>query len=76
MTYLKRAGFLCVELFAAQFESRPSVVSHAQSSSTVPVPQHIAIIMDGNRRWAQQFGMPAALGHASGARQVRVIVQA
>lgn len=32
--------------------------------------------MDGNRRWARQFGMPAALGHASGARQVRGIVQA
>lgn len=40
------------------------------------VPQHIAIIMDGNRRWAKQFGMPAALGHASGARRVRSIVQA
>ena len=40
------------------------------------VPQHIAIIMDGNRRWAKQFAMPAALGHASGARRVRSIVQA
>ena len=39
-------------------------------------PQHIAIIMDGNRRWAKQFGMPAALGHAAGARRVRNIVQA
>jgi undecaprenyl diphosphate synthase len=39
-------------------------------------PQHIAIIMDGNRRWAKQFGMPAALGHAAGARRVRSIVQA
>jgi len=32
--------------------------------------------MDGNRRWAKQFGMPAALGHANGARRVRSIVQA
>lgn len=39
-------------------------------------PCHIAIIMDGNRRWAKQFGMPAALGHAAGARRVRGIVQA
>ena len=31
--------------------------------------------MDGNRRWAKQFGMPAALGHANGARRVRNIVQ-
>ena len=41
-----------------------------------PVPHHIAIIMDGNRRWAKQCGLPAALGHASGARRVRSIVQA
>ncbi len=47
-----------------------------QSSANKPVPQHIAIIMDGNRRWAKQCGVPVALGHASGARQVRSIVQA
>jgi undecaprenyl diphosphate synthase len=40
------------------------------------VPQHIAIIMDGNRRWAKSFGMPATVGHANGARRVRSIVQA
>ncbi len=46
---------------------------------TAPVsvlPQHIAIIMDGNRRWAKNRFMPAALGHAAGARRVREIVQA
>jgi undecaprenyl diphosphate synthase len=42
----------------------------------VPPPQHLAIIMDGNRRWAKQFSMPAAFGHAAGARRVRHIVQA
>ncbi len=46
------------------------------SSANKPVPKHIAIIMDGNRRWARQSGLPVALGHASGARQVRSIVQA
>ncbi|MEI8030820.1 MAG: polyprenyl diphosphate synthase [Comamonadaceae bacterium] len=40
------------------------------------VPEHIAIIMDGNRRWANSFGMPAAMGHANGARRVRSLVQA
>ncbi len=46
-------------------------------SSLAPVvPQHIAIIMDGNRRWARNRFMPAALGHAAGARRVREIVQA
>jgi undecaprenyl diphosphate synthase len=41
-----------------------------------PVPQHIAIIMDGNRRWAKQHGLPRALGHAAGARRVRRVVEA
>ena len=40
------------------------------------MPQHVAIIMDGNRRWAAQRSMPRALGHASGARRVRQIVEA
>ena len=40
------------------------------------VPQHVAIIMDGNRRWAAKRSMPRALGHASGARRVRQIVEA
>lgn len=47
-----------------------------QLSADSAVPQHIAIIMDGNRRWARQRGLPVALGHANGARQVRKIVQA
>ena len=41
-----------------------------------PVPTHVAVIMDGNRRWAQQRGLPAVMGHASGARRVRGLVQA
>ena len=45
-------------------------------TNNTTVPQHIAIIMDGNRRWAKQFGLPAVVGHASGARRVRSIVQA
>jgi undecaprenyl diphosphate synthase len=40
------------------------------------LPQHIAIIMDGNRRWAKNRFIPAAMGHAAGARQVRDIVKA
>jgi undecaprenyl diphosphate synthase len=40
------------------------------------MPQHIAIIMDGNRRWAKARALPVALGHAAGARRVRAIVQA
>lgn len=44
--------------------------------SASPVPQHIAIIMDGNRRWAQKRATHKALGHARGAQRVRTIVEA
>jgi undecaprenyl diphosphate synthase len=47
-----------------------------QFPSLNPVPQHIAVIMDGNRRWAQKRSLPVAMGHASGARRVREVVKA
>ncbi len=43
--------------------------------STSPVPQHIAIIMDGNGRWAQERGLPRAFGHRAGAERVKEIVE-
>jgi undecaprenyl diphosphate synthase len=40
------------------------------------VPQHIAIIMDGNGRWAQERHLPRTLGHREGVLRVKEIVQA
>ena len=37
---------------------------------------HVAIIMDGNGRWAQQRGLPRLAGHHEGAKRIREIVQA
>ena len=39
-------------------------------------PDHVAIIMDGNGRWATQRGRPRLFGHHAGARRVREIVEA
>lgn len=39
------------------------------------VPRHIAIIMDGNRRWATDRSLPKAAGHAAGARRVKELVK-
>lgn len=38
------------------------------------LPRHIAIIMDGNGRWAQNRGQPRMFGHREGAKAVRAIV--
>ena len=39
------------------------------------LPKHIAIIMDGNRRWARNKGLPAGLGHKEGAKTLEKIVR-
>lgn len=39
-------------------------------------PRHVAIIMDGNGRWATQRGRPRLFGHHAGAKRVREIVEA
>lgn len=39
------------------------------------LPKHIAIIMDGNRRWAKSKGLPVALGHKEGAKTLEKTVR-
>ncbi len=49
--------------------------SDIESTSTVTnIPQHIAIVMDGNGRWAQQHGHKRHAGHKEGVKSVRKIV--
>ena len=38
------------------------------------MPQHIAVIMDGNGRWAKKQGKPRIFGHRAGAESVRAII--
>lgn len=40
------------------------------------VPEHVAIIMDGNGRWAKQRGLPRLAGHRAGTENLRVILRA
>jgi undecaprenyl diphosphate synthase len=39
------------------------------------LPKHIAIIMDGNGRWAKKLGMARAFGHENGAKSVRQVIE-
>ena len=51
--------------------------SQAESSTGLSsIPRHIAIIMDGNNRWAQAHGLSSAKGHAAGVGALREIVRA
>jgi len=44
--------------------------------SSGSIPQHIAIIMDGNGRWAKKHGLPRVAGHREGVNSVRDVVEA
>ena len=44
--------------------------------NTDKIPQHIAVVMDGNGRWAKKNGFIRAIGHKSGVKAVREVVQA
>lgn len=47
--------------------------TQGESRSTSGLPRHIAIILDGNGRWAQKRGLPRSAGHAAGAETFRTI---
>jgi undecaprenyl diphosphate synthase len=46
-----------------------------QPTGTSPVPRHVAVIMDGNGRWAEQRSLPRAAGHRAGAKAVRTTIE-
>jgi undecaprenyl diphosphate synthase len=48
----------------------------ALSGELSAVPQHVAIIMDGNGRWARERGLPRLAGHRAGTENLRRIVRA
>ena len=51
--------------------SSPHLTPEARAS----LPQHVAVIMDGNGRWAKQRGLPRIEGHRQGAESARAIIR-
>ena len=49
---------------------------HLSSQAKILLPTHVAIIMDGNGRWAKQRLLPRVEGHRQGAESVRALVRA
>lgn len=47
-----------------------------RSSLSQKIPQHVAIIMDGNGRWAQERGLPRTDGHRAGVEAIKPILRA
>ena len=53
----------------------PALEGAAGLAGGSAVPRHVAIIMDGNGRWAEQRGLPRVAGHKAGAEAVRRAMQ-
>ena len=52
-----------------------SQATHLSLEAKANLPQHVAIIMDGNGRWAKQRHLPRIEGHRAGAESARVIIR-
>ena len=51
------------------------VLQDRQLVELAKLPEHVAIIMDGNRRWAQQNGVSRQQGHRAGAENIRQVIE-
>lgn len=52
-----------------------SKMNDANAGQEIRIPTHVAIIMDGNGRWARKRGMPRTYGHSQGAKVVEQILE-
>jgi undecaprenyl diphosphate synthase len=52
-----------------------SSAPHLSADAKASLPKHVAIIMDGNGRWAKQRGLPRIEGHRQGAESARIIIR-
>ena len=52
-----------------------SVTPHLSAEAKASLPKHVAVIMDGNGRWAKQRNLPRIEGHRQGAESARTIIR-
>lgn len=77
--FAERLGKLLGDLFGAKPKYITVPVSIAAPAQALPpdrLPRHVAIIMDGNGRWANARNLPRTAGHAAGTEALRDIIRA
>ncbi|MDD3396893.1 MAG: isoprenyl transferase [Acidaminococcaceae bacterium] len=62
-------------LFRASTTIKDVPVAEVKDVDLTHIPQHVAIIMDGNGRWAKAQGKPRTYGHSAGAKTLKTIVR-
>ena len=71
----QQAGTLAASSSGAGVNGASSESAPVFPSKALPLPKHIAVVMDGNGRWAKERGEPRLHGHRAGARSVRLMVE-
>ena len=56
--------------------ANPPATAAAPAADLAKIPRHVAIIMDGNGRWAQSRGLPRLAGHRAGTENIRRVLEA
>lgn len=56
--------------------TKEAEIVSGDANGFLKVPRHVAIIMDGNGRWAKQRGLPRSIGHRQGTENLRTIIKA
>ena len=64
-----------LEQFKGKLSSSSYEVELLSNVDPNKLPLHIAIIMDGNGRWAKKRNLPRIVGHQSGVESVRIVVE-
>ena len=75
-SFTDEGGHFCQGLPSGSRTRPAASLETISMTDTQGIPRHVAIIMDGNGRWAQARGLHRAEGHAQGARAVREAVRA
>ena len=71
ISYLDKVGVKSKIIIDNKLPSAYATILTDKNGNTLPAPRHIAIIMDGNGRWAKKRGLPRTAGHAAGAEAFR-----
>ncbi|MEW9050698.1 MAG: isoprenyl transferase [Neobacillus sp.] len=64
-----------IRLWKNQNSNSSTLRDQIEKIKTMPVPEHVAIIMDGNGRWAKKRALPRVAGHHEGMKVVRKITK-
>jgi len=72
---LKAILISLIQLYVMNKLSKADLKNIDEVKASGSIPEHIAIIMDGNGRWAKSKGYPRVVGHKQGVKTVRTVVE-